>query len=83
MTYTKTRAIRLTDAQVESLEDLATALDISGKGGARLNPLIAWLAETAAGAMSETAAALEIAAGCAACEDWDELIEITKPVSKE
>ena len=69
MTYAKTRAIRLTDAQVQSLEALATALNVGGKGGARLNPLIAWLAETAAGAMAETAAALEIAAGCAAGGD--------------
>lgn len=77
--YTKTRAIRLTDAQVAALESLAAALEISGKGGARLNPLIARLAETAAGAMAETAAALEIAAGCAAGEDWDELIKAVRP----
>ncbi len=74
ITYAKTRAIRLTDPQVETLEALAVAMDISGKGGARLNPLIAWLAETAAGAMAETTAALNIAAGCAAGEDWHELI---------
>lgn len=76
--YTKTRTLRLSGEQVSSLEALAVALNVSGKGGARLNPLIAWLAETAAGAMNETAAALEIAAGCAAGKDWDELIEITK-----
>ena len=71
MTYAKTRAIRLTDAQVASLEALATELQISGKGGARLNPLIAWLAETAAGAMTETVAALEIAAWASAGSDSD------------
>ena len=65
MTYAKTRAIRLTDAQVAALEALAAALHISGKGGARLNPLIAWLAETAAGAMAETVAALEVVAQAA------------------
>lgn len=71
---TKTRAIRLTDEQVSSLEALAAALNISGKGGARLNPVIAWIADTAAEAMAETTAALNIAAGCAAGEDWHELI---------
>ncbi len=65
MTYAKTRAIRLTDAQVAALEALAAELHISGKGGARLNPLIAWLAETAAGAMAETVAALEVVAQAA------------------
>ena len=71
MTYAKTRAIRLTDAQVASLEALAVAMNISGKGGARLNPLIAWLAETAAGAMAETVAALEVAAWASAGGDSD------------
>lgn len=71
MTYAKTRAIRLTDDQVASLEALAVAMNISGKGGARLNPLIAWLAETAAGAMTETVAALEAAAWVSAGGDSD------------
>ena len=71
MPYAKTRAIRLTDAQVSSLEALAVAMNISGKGGARLNPLIAWLAETAAGAMTETVAALEVAAQAAMGVDSD------------
>ncbi len=71
MPYTKTRAIRLTDAQVSSLEALATELHVSGKGGARLNPLIAWLAETAAGAMNETVAALEVAAWASEGGDSD------------
>ncbi len=71
MTYAKTRAIRLTDVQVESLEALAAALNVSGKGGARLNPLIAWLAETAAGAMTETVAALEAAAWASEGGDSD------------
>ncbi len=71
MPYAKTRAIRLTDVQVASLEALATELHISGKGGARLNPLIAWLAETAAGAMDETVAALEAAAQAAMGVDSD------------
>lgn len=71
MPYAKTRAIRLTDVQVASLEALATELHIIGKGGARLNPLIAWLAETAAGAMTETVAALEVAAWASAGGDSD------------
>ncbi len=71
---TKTRTIRLTDSQVSSLEALAAALNTSGKGGARLNPVIAWIADTAAEAMTETTAALNIAARCAAGEDWHELI---------
>jgi hypothetical protein len=79
MTYNKTRAIRLTDKQVASLEALAAALDISGKGGARLNPLLAWLAETASGALAETAASLEIAAGCAAGGEWEDLVEVLEP----
>jgi hypothetical protein len=76
---TKTRTLRLTDRQVEVLESLFAALDISGQRGARFNAGIAWLAETADGGMAETVAALEIAAGCAAGEDWDELIEIIRP----
>ena len=48
MTYAKTRAIRLTDAQVASLEALATELHISGKGVARFNPVIARIADIAA-----------------------------------
>ena len=71
MPYAKTRAIRLTDDQVASLEALAVAMNISGKGGARLNPLIAWLAETAAGAMTETVAALEAAAWASEGGDSD------------
>ena len=51
--------------------DVAVAKNISGKGGARLNPLIAWLAETAAGAMAETVAALEVAAWASAGGDSD------------
>ena len=56
MPYAKTRAIRLTDAQVASLEALAVAMNISGKGGARINPIIARIAD--------------IAAECAANGDW-------------
>ena len=62
MTYAKTRAIRLTDAQVASLEALATELHISGKGGARLNPVIARIAD--------------IAAECAASGDWGKFAAI-------
>lgn len=80
MTYTKTRAIRLTDTQVSNLEALAAALNISGKGGARLNPLLAWLADTAAGAMAETAAALEIAAGCAAGGEWEDIVIVQRQI---
>ncbi len=62
MTYAKTRAIRLTDAQVASLEALAVAMNISGKGGARLNPVIARIAD--------------IAAECAASGDWERFAAI-------
>ena len=65
MAYAKTRAIRLTDAQVASLEALATELHISGKGGARLNPLIARIAD--------------IAAECAASGDWGKFAELADP----
>ena len=79
MTYTKTRTIRLTDDEVKSLGTLAVALNISGKGGARLNALFRHLAHTAAGAMAETVASYEIASGCAAGGDWDELIQAIRP----
>ena len=62
MPYTKTRAIRLTDAQVASLEALAGAMNISGKGGARFNPVIARIAD--------------IAAECAASGDWGKFAAI-------
>ena len=62
MPYAKTRAIRLTDAQVAALETLATELHISGKGGARLNPVIARIAN--------------IAAECAASGDWGRFVAI-------
>ena len=62
MTYAKTRAIRLTDAQVASLEALAGAMNISGKGGARFNPVIARIAD--------------IAAECAASGDWGKFASI-------
>ena len=65
MTYAKTRAIRLTDAQVASLEALAAELHISGKGGARLNPVIARIAD--------------IAAECAASGDWGKFAELADP----
>ena len=65
MTYAKTRAIRLTDAQVASLEAFATELHISGKGGARLNPVIARIAD--------------IAAECAASGDWGKFAELADP----
>ena len=65
MAYTKTRAIRLTDDQVASLEALATELHISGKGGARLNPVIARIAD--------------IAAECAASGDWGRFSKLAEP----
>ena len=64
MTYAKTRAIRLTDDQVSSLEALAVAMNISGKGGARLNPIIARIAD--------------IAAECAASGDWGRFAKLTQ-----
>ena len=64
MTYAKTRAIRLTDAQVSSLEALAVAMNISGKGGARLNPVIARIAD--------------IAAECAASGEWGRFSKLTQ-----
>ena len=62
MPYAKTRAIRLTDAQVASLEALAVAMNISGKGGALFNPVIARIAD--------------IAAECAASGDWGKFAAI-------
>ena len=65
MPYTKTRAIRLTDAQVSSLEALAVAMNTRGKGGARLNPVIARIAD--------------IAAECAASGDWGRFAKLADP----
>ena len=65
MPYAKTRAIRLNDAQVASLETLTTELHVSGKGGARLNPVIARIAD--------------IAAECAASGDWGKFAELADP----
>lgn len=79
MANTKTRTIRLTDKQVTALDALAKKLDISGQRGATFQPFVQWLADTADYALAETAAALEIAAGCAAGENWYELIEVIEP----
>lgn len=76
---TKTRTIRLSDSETAALDALAKRLDISGQRGATLNALIRWLAETSSAALNETAAALEIAAGCASGGDWYELIEDIEP----
>jgi hypothetical protein len=75
----KIRTIRLTDEQIAALDALAKKLDISGQRGARFQPFIQWLADTSSYALAETAAALEIAAGCAAGEDWNELKETIEP----
>jgi hypothetical protein len=80
---TTTRTLRLTDEELATLEMLADALSISGQREAKFQPLIRHLAATAAGAMAETVAALEIASGCAAGGDWDELIEAIRPQSAE
>ena len=79
MANTKTRTIRLTDEQLAALDALAKKLDISGQRGATFQPFVQWLANTSSYALVETAAALEIAAGCAAGEDWYELIEAVEP----
>ncbi len=76
---TPVRRIRLTDQQVSALDALAQKLKVSGQRGATLNPLIAWLADTAAGALNETAAALNIASGCASGNDWNLLVEVIRP----
>lgn len=76
---TKIRTIRLDDNQLDALDALARKLKISGQRGATFAPLVAWLADIAAGALNETAAALEIAAGCAKGEDWDLLVEMIRP----
>ena len=75
--------IRITPNQRRTLDALAQALEISGQRGATLQPLIHELERIASGALAETAAALEIAAGCAAGEDWDELVEAIRPSRKE
>ncbi len=79
MANTKIRTIRLTDEQIAALDALAKKLDISGQRGATFQPFIQWLADTADYALAETAAALEIAAGCAAGNDWQDLIESIEP----
>ena len=79
MANTKLRAIRLTDEQLSALDALAKKLDISGQRGATFQPFVQWLANTSSYALVETAAALEIAAGCSAGEDWYELIEAVEP----
>ncbi|MCB0043826.1 MAG: hypothetical protein KDD92_00165 [Caldilineaceae bacterium] len=79
MANTKTRTIRLTDEQIAALDSLAEKLNISGQRGARFQPFIQWIADTSSYALAETAAALEVAAGCAAGEDWHELIESVEP----
>jgi hypothetical protein len=77
---TKTRTIRLTDTEVEALEELFKRLGFQGKQpGTYLNAGLRHLAATAAGAMAETVAAYEIAAGCAAGGDWYGLIEAVRP----
>lgn len=65
MPYAKTRAIRLTDDQVAALEALATELHISGKGGARFNPVIARIAD--------------IAAECVASGEWGKFSKLADP----
>lgn len=79
MANTKIRTIRLTDEQLSALDALAKKLNISGQRGATFQPFIQWFADTADYALAETAAALEIAAGCAAGGDWHELIEAVEP----
>ena len=76
----KTRTLRLTDKEVHAIEALAAALNISGQRGATFQPFIQWLAETASAALPETAAALEIAAGCAAGGEWEDLAIMVEPV---
>ena len=65
MTYAKTRAIRLTDAQVAALEALAAELHITDEAEERLRPLLAQRGETGAGALSARVAALEVVAQAA------------------
>lgn len=79
MANTKIRTIRLTDEQLSALDALAKKLNISGQRGATFQPFVQWLADTADYALAETAAALEIAAGCVGGEDWHELIEAIEP----
>lgn len=80
---TKTHTLRLTDDELDALETLAEALNISGQRGKRFQPLIRHLAATASGALAETATALEIATGCAAGEDWSELVDAVRPQHDE
>ncbi|MCA9326754.1 hypothetical protein KC976_04115 [Candidatus Saccharibacteria bacterium] len=79
MANTKIRTIRLTDEQLSTLDALAKKLNISGQRGATFQPFIQWIADTSSYALVETAAALEIASGCAAGEDWYDLIKATEP----
>ena len=80
---TTTRTIRLTDDEIRALELFAEKLDIYGQRDRRLNALIKHLAATVSAAMPESIAAYEIATGCAAGEDWHDLIEAITPKHTE
>ena len=73
------KQLRISQKQLDPLKSLAAKLNISGQRGAWFQPLILHLAEIAEFAQAETVAALEIATGCAAGEDWHDLICIIEP----
>ena len=73
------KQIRIDEKQLDSLKSLAAELNISGQREAWFQPLILHLATIVAFAQAETIAALEIATGCAAGEDWHDLIDIIEP----
>jgi len=75
----KTRTIRLTDQQLLALDALARKLKIQGQRGTTFQALVCHIADTSSAALAETAAALEIAAGCASGGDWHELTEAIEP----
>jgi len=73
------KQIRISPKQLDSLESLAAELGISGQRGAWFQPFILHIATIAEFAQAETVAALKIATGCAAGEDWHDLIDAIEP----
>lgn len=73
------KQIRITARQLESLQLLASELNISGQRGTWFQALILHMADTTAAALPEMIAALEIVSACVAGGDWDELVQVIRP----
>lgn len=79
----KQYGLYITEEAAEAIIALAKELGIKGERGSSFSATIDWIGRTASGAMAETVAALNIASGCAAGENWDELIEAIEPKNQE